>query len=320
MKLFRYIPAVLLVFAGAAEAGSVDALTVQVQSEDADRFVTAYEAADGAPSADALEAAYIAPGSDGLKIFTPGRIENGQKLADAIARNPADYRRAIDVCLPIAKSSSEELRAVYLAMEGLLGDPVLPEIFVLFGAGNSGGTAGPGAQVLGLEVLCRGDIDEPAIKALFRSFFAHETVHTLQPAEREGFYAKETLLTVVLKEGVADYVAALVTGETPSPARAEWAASREAEIWKDFEKDRRKVAKRPLEKRFEKGSPVFRWVSNSGSAPEGWPDELGYWLGMRIAEAYVEQSADKRAAVQELIDLEDTVSILEKSGYAKRFD
>lgn len=318
MKKFLILAATA--FAGTAHAADVDALTASVRSEDADRFVAVFEASNGAPSAEALETDYIAPGSDGLKIFTPGRIENAQNLASAVAANPDGYRRAIDVCLPIAKESNEELRAVYLAMEGLLGDPALPEIYVLFGAGNSGGTAGPGAQVLGLEVLCRGDKDEAAIKSLFRSFFAHETVHTLQPMGREGLFAADTLLTAILLEGGADYVAGLVTGETPSPARADWAAPREAEIWRSFKKDQRQLAKRPLEKRFEKGSPLYRWIGNAGSAPEGWPDELGYWLGMRIAEAYVEQAANKRAAVKDLLNLEDASAILEKSGYAKRFD
>jgi hypothetical protein len=314
------VAAALLATTSPAFAAGVDALTATVRAEDADRFVAVYEAANGAPSAEALDSSYIAPGSDGLKIFTPGRIENGENLADAIAANPAEYRRAIDVCLPIAKASSDQLRAVYLAMDGLLGDPALPEIHVLFGAGNSGGTAGPGAQVLGLEVLCRGDKDEVAIRALFRSFFAHETVHTLQPTGREGFFAKDTLLTAVLMEGTADYIAFLVTGEQPSPYRATWATAREAEIWNAFKKDRRASEKAPLKERFASGAPLYRWIANAGSAPEGWPDELGYWLGMQIAAAYVEKAGDRRAAIKELIDLEDAALILEKSGYAKRFD
>ena len=320
MRLLVAAASVAVVLKASALAADVDALSATVRAEDADRFVTIFEAANGAPSAEALTAGYIAPGSPGLKIFTPGRIENGERLAAVIASNQAEYRRAMDVCLPIAKASGNQLRAIYLALDGLLGDPALPEIYVLFGAGNSGGTAGPGAQVLGLEVLCRGDKDEAAIRALFRSFFAHETVHTLQSTERDGFFAKDTLLTAVLMEGTADYIAFLVTGETPSPVRASWGEARAAEIWKAFENDRRKSEKAPLEKRFTPGAPLYRWIANAGSAPEGWPDELGYWLGMQIAAAYVDQAADARAAIKELLDLKDAALILEKSGYAKRFD
>ena len=215
--------AAMLVGASPAMA-DVDALAAAVNLDDADRFVEIFERADGAPDAAALQSGYIDPGTYGLEVFTPGRIESGENLAAAIAADPDAYRRAIDVCLPIARASSSELRAVYLGLEGLLGDPELPELYALFGAGNSGGTAGPGAQVIGLEVICRGAKSEDEIKSLLRSFFAHETVHTLQ-VPGDQFAADVNPLTAsVIQEGTADYVASLVTGRPLAPERAAWAA------------------------------------------------------------------------------------------------
>lgn len=310
------------VFAGAAlllgaspAFADVDALTAVVSLEDADRFVEIFEDAGGAPDAAALQSGYIDPGTYGLEVFTPGRIKNGETLAAAIAANPDAYRRAIDVCLPIARASSPELRAVYLALEGLLGDPDLPAIYALFGAGNSGGTAGPGAQVIGLEVICRSAKNEDEIRSLLRSFFAHETVHTLQTPEDQFAANVNPLSASVIQEGTADYVASLVTGRPLAPERALWAEPRAAEIWAAFEKDRRKMEKLPPDKQFKKDSPIFRWVANAGSAPEGWPDELGYWLGMEIAAAYVDGASDKRAAIKELISMTDPDQIIKKSGY-----
>lgn len=63
-------------------------------------------------------------------------------------------------------------------------------------------------------------------------------------------------------------------------------------------------------------SPRFRrWLANYGSAPEGWPDEAGYWVGMRIAEACVARAHDKYAAVRELLELRDPGAIPKASGY-----
>jgi hypothetical protein len=63
-------------------------------------------------------------------------------------------------------------------------------------------------------------------------------------------------------------------------------------------------------------SPRFkRWFENCGSAPEGWPCEAGYWIGMRIAEGYVAHARDKRAAIRELLELQDPVAILKQSRY-----
>lgn len=310
--------AALALFAGSANAG-VDALTARVNTEDADRFVAIYEAAGGSPTAAQLQTGYIDPGTDGLKIFTPHRIKDGANLSAAISEDSAAYRRAIDVCLPLARASSAELRAVYLALDGLLGDPDLPEIYALFGAGNSGGTAGPGAQVIGLEVICRYADSEDQIKSLLRSFYAHETVHTFQTPDDKFAVGVDALTASVIQEGTADYVAALVTGRPLTPERAAWAAPRAREIWKAFEKDRRATKKLTPEKQYEKGSPLFRWIGNAGSPPQGWPEELGYWLGMEIAAAYVEAAPDKRAAIKELISMTDPDAVIEKSGYAKRF-
>jgi hypothetical protein len=317
-KVFLCAAAGMVLATGAASAG-VDALMARVNAEDAERFVEIYEGAEGKPAAATLQTGYIDPGTDGLKIFTPGRIESGENLAGAISESPGAYRRAIDVCLPIVRASSAELRAVYLALEGLLGDPDLPEIYALFGAGNSGGTAGPGAQVLGLEVICRIAKTDDDIRALLRSFYAHETVHTFQPQDDQIASGADALTAAVIQEGTADYVASIVTGRPLSPERAIWAAPRAAEIWRAFEKDRRAIKRLTPEKQYEKGSPLFRWVANAGSPPEGWPSELGYWLGMEIAAAYVDAAPDKRAAIKELISMTDPDAVLEKSGYGERF-
>jgi hypothetical protein len=310
----------LLVFFAVSPAfAGADPLTAKVNTDDADRFAAVFEAAEGAPSAADLQAGYLDAGSRGISVFTPHRIKSADNLAAAVAARPDEYRKAIEVCLPIAKATSGELRAVYLALDGLLGSPELPEIYVVFGAGNSGGTADDGAQVLGLEVICRGDKDETAIRDVFRNFYAHETVHTLQPQDVEQAFDDEPLLTQVLMEGTADFVAWLVTGMPPNEERALWAKAREKEIWKAFQKDRKALDKIAPDKRFDKGSPLYRWVANVGSPPEGWPGELGYWLGMQIAKAYFEKAADKREAVQELIACHDPAAILQRSGYLEGF-
>lgn len=310
--------AIALFAAGAAQAG-VSALEAAIRSEDADRFAVVFEASRGAPTANELQRGYLDPATRGVEIFTPGRIRDAAHLAETIAAHPEEYRRGVDVCLPIAKQASGELRAVYLAMEGLLDDPVLPEIYVVFGAGNSGGTTGPGAQVIGLEVLCRMADSEADIRTVLRGYFAHETVHTMQADPLDSAVETDLLLTWALREGVADFIAGLVTGTIPDPARNEWALAHEADVWSEFVNDRRATAALKGDARTAPDAPVYRWVANAGAAPEGWPSELGYWVGMRICQAYMDAAEDKRAAVKELLEHRDPTAILEKSGYAARF-
>lgn len=309
--------------------GGVDPLAVQVESADADRFAAVFAATEGHPSAEALQAGYLDGAGRGVAVFTPGRIQNADNLAAAVAADPASYARAIEVCLPIAKQASADMRAIYLGLASVFPGRTLPELHVVFGAGNSGGTAGVedgvGAQVLGLEVICEMADTPEELRTTFRRFFAHETVHVLQmQAGALAESSTDPLLAASLTEGFAEFVSGLVTGEVPDPERDGWARAREAQVWADFAADRRALQFMAGEGMSMEDPPAGaaalqrRWAGNYGSAPEGWPYELGYWIGRRICEGYFERSADKRRAIEELLLMKDPAAILGASGYGAK--
>jgi hypothetical protein len=230
-----------------------------------------WKATAGRPTAAQIQSGYLAAGGRGIEVFTPGRIENAAKLAKTIAENPGLYGDAVERCLPWVAATNADLRATYLGLRGLLPNRSLPQIALVVGANNSGGTAAPGIQVIGLEVVCRGSSDRTGFEQNMRQFFAHETVHTFQPPFSAAD-AADVMLAVALNEGVADYVAKLVTGRVPAPARDAWAREREAMIWREFEADRARVragtdAKGELN---ASANQAFRrWFGNAGSPPKG---------------------------------------------------
>lgn len=293
-----------------------DPLTAEVHSEDADRFAAMMVRTRDAPTAADIQRDYLDGASYGVQVFTPGRIRDADRLAQAIAKDPKSYRRAIDLCLPRAKASVAQLRATYLALHGLLPEEKLPQIYLVFGAGNSGGTAGPGAQVIGLEVLCAISADGAAFDAQLRHFYAHETVHTLQrEAETKG--GRAPLLAQVLTEGGADFIARLVTGQESDERRSTWAAANQAMLWKQLRADLALTQGVDIWAA-KHGAPVYqavrRWVGNYGDAPDGWPYEVGYWVGMQIWQAYFDAAKDKPAAVRRVLSIGDPEEVLAKSG------
>lgn len=300
--------------AGAASAAGVDPLTADIDARDALRFAALMK--DGAlPTAEVLQRDYLDGAGPGVKVFTPGRIVSAEHLAKAVAARPASYRYAIANCLPQLPALDQDLRAIYLAYAGLLPERPLPAIEVVFGALNSGGTASEDAQVLGLEVTCPPGTTPAQFRTTMRGFFAHETVHTWQGDGTPEALA-DPLLYQAMIEGVADYFASLVTGEIPRLDRDAWARSREAWVWQEFQRDR--AAMQSVHTRQDEllASPHFtRWFANCGSAPKDWPCEAGYWVGMRIAEAYVARAPDRHAALRELLELHDPAAILKASGY-----
>lgn len=300
---------------GTSHVTGVDPLTAAIDTRDALRFARLMK--DGAaPTADVLQRDYLDGAGFGVKIFTPRRIVDAQRLARAIAAKPDHYRYAIRECLPQLPALGNDLRAIYLAYAGLLPERPLPAISIVFGAGNSGGTANSEAQVIGLEVTCLPGTTPEQFRTRMRGFFAHETVHTWQGDETPPALA-DPLLSQALREGVADYLASLVTGETLDVDRDAWARQRESWLWQEFERDRQAMRADSASLNKPMASSRFRrWFANYGSAPEGWPYEAGYWVGMRIAEAYVAHANDKRVAISDLIELKDPGAILKASGYA----
>jgi hypothetical protein len=314
MKFGKLLLPVLMLWTGSVFAAGVDPLTADIDARDALRFANLMQ--DGAvPTADVLQRGYLDGAGPGVKVFTPRRIRDAQHLAAVVAKKPDVYRYAIRECLPQLPALRSDLRAIYLAFAGLLPERPLPAIDVVFGAGNSGGTASADRQVIGLEVVCPPGATPEQFRTTMRGFFAHETVHTWQDGDTPAKLA-DFLLGQALTEGVADYLATLVTGTIPHLDRDAWARPREASLWQEFQRDR--LAIKGSGDSVDKlvASPHFqRWFANCGSAPDGWPCEAGYWVGMRIAEAYVARASDKRAAIRELIELRDPAAILKASGY-----
>lgn len=292
---------------------SDDPLSKKIQTDDAHRFAALFTA--GKTTAAELQTGYLDGAGRGVQIFTPLRIKNAANLAKQISAHKADYAHAIATCLPLADSLNAELKEIYQALQGLdLGHP-LPQVHLVFGAGNSGGTAQSDAQVLGLEVLCKQGTTVNEFRATMRKFFAHETVHTWQyPPDSPEI--DQLLLSAVL-EGVPDLISELVTGQEPNSAREAWARPREADIWKRFLEDR--VTMRTGSES-QSREAFKRWFANTGNRfdalPEGWPSELGYWVGRNIARAYIANSTNKREALLTLIAASDPAAILRASGYA----
>jgi len=324
MKLTRLLLPLLLPLAllwngavGAAAPGvdpGVDPLLADIDAHDAVRFARLLQ--DGAlPDAAALQRGYLIGAGAGVRIFTPRRIVDAPRLAKAVAAKPETYRYAIEHCLPRLPELRADLRAIYLGFAGLLPERPLPAIEVVFGAGNSGGTADVGEQVIGLEVVCPPGTTFEQFRTSMRGFFAHETVHTWQDDETPQALA-DPLLGQALREGVPDYLATLVTGAIPHLDRDAWARGREAWLWQAFERDRQAMLADPDSVRHPMDSKRFRrWFANCHGDSGEWPCEAGYWVGMRIAEAYVARAKDKHAAIRELILLRDPRAILKASGY-----
>jgi uncharacterized protein YjaZ len=125
---------------------------------------------------------------------------------------------------------------------------------------------------------------------------AHELIH-FQQAPTPG---QRTLLEQSFREGAANFVSEMIAGVHINTEAQHYGLAHEHELWLEF-------------KEKMSGTNYSGWLY--GDPPGERPADLGYFVGYRIAQAYYARSADKTAALRDIIRGLDASTVLARSGY-----
>jgi uncharacterized protein YjaZ len=132
----------------------------------------------------------------------------------------------------------------------------------------------------------------------------HETIHFNQSYQTGD---KSDLLQSVVNEGTADFIASLVVQEPDARQmtdRWQYGCPREVELAARFVTEEDKT---------DLGPWLFVHPTDNG-----WPPDMGYWLGYRIDQAFYAQAKDKTAALRAMLQVTDFKAYLKASGYPAR--
>ena len=168
------------------------------------------------------------------------------------------------------------------------------------GARNSGGTVADAGLILGVEMYSR----RPTAALNpddFVGLVTHELVHFEQKSSTSN-----TLLHQSMIEGAADFIAELIAGRNGNERTKAYADGHEQEIWETFSKEMH-------------GIKLDDWLYNAGKVKAGIPPDLGYYVGYKVCQAYYEHASDKRAALRQIMPMENEEKILKNSTYSDRF-
>lgn len=288
----------------------------EIVTADIERFWEAYDVAARATTyEDTLRAffeRYYLPGSPGLHDFVRSRIGSVIQLVDEIERRPRYYASIRESTLRV-REFVQQIREVLERFAELYPEMEAPDIYFLVGRLTSGGTTSEDRILIGTEMYGRTDeTPEEELSPWLRdvlapidrlpAIVAHELIHTQQ---RYPQGAANTLLARAIVEGSCDFLGQMISGLSINEKTYEWADSREAELWADF----REVMG---------GRDNAGWLYTSRSEDE--PNDLGYWMGYQITQAYYERAEDKRQAIRDILHIEDFEAFLEASGYAEKFE
>lgn len=165
---------------------------------------------------------------------------------------------------------------------------MFPDVYFVIGRFNSGGTSTRHGLLIGAEMY-RDPNRLPAI-------VSHELIHYQQ------HYPNSRLLEHSFLEGSADFLGELIAGAQINSAAHEYGLAHEHQLWQEF-------------KPHFADTTFYPWMY--GRPADGRPNDLGYFIGYRIAKAYYDRAADKRKAISDIITARggDVKGILEESGY-----
>ena len=234
-----------------------------------------------------LQREYLDRGTVGVRDFIPGRIFSAEDLGAAVRDRRAKYDSVRAANVDVARAEPA-IRAAFRRLKAIYPDAVFPDVYFVIGRFNSGGTASKHGLLIGAEMY-RDPSGLPAI-------VAHELIHYQQ------HYDNPTLLEHSFLEGTADFLGEMISGSQINNAAHDYGLAHEHALWQEF-------------KSHFDDRQFYPWMY--GRPPDGRPNDLGYFIGYRIAEAYYNRTADKQHAIRDIINggNGNVRELLAKSGY-----
>ena len=269
-----------------------------IHIEDVERFYKVYDAKDGHPTAEQLQHEYIDLGSDGLHRFAKLRNISGATIAVALAKHPEMYSNPRP-CADVLPHVRQRLAVALRKLGELYPEAKFPPVTIAIGHGKPVGVGSPVSGVqIGLEALCAVTWMNPNLEDRFVHVIAHEYAH-VQQVRALVDDEHPTVLEASLIEGVAEFIAELISGEVSSYQFKTRPKGDEKEIETAFVSD-------------EDKTDLSKWLYNGTMDKLG---DLGYWIGYRIVKSYYQHAADKRRALREILEMTNPKAFLATSGW-----
>ncbi|HEY8563488.1 MAG TPA: DUF2268 domain-containing putative Zn-dependent protease [Pyrinomonadaceae bacterium] len=311
-KALILISAVLILASGifAQRTTNGDPQAAKFVTSDIDLFWAAYDKAKPENDLIVYRDEYLKKGSPGLQEFTRLRIGTSCNLVNSVAASPKYYAALREPSLKIA-TYEKQTRASFVKLKEIYPEAVFPDVYFVVGRMSSAGTLSDKGLLIGVDMFGKNEgapLDElggwhkAVVSSVDRLPFivAHELIHYEQK-----YAADETLLARALGEGIPDFVAELIAGDTINPHLHKYADPLEKELWLEF-------------KREMNGKNVGNWLYQGDQAKDK-PADLGYWMGYKIAENYYKNARDKKQAVKDMLEIKDFAKFLADSRYEEKF-
>jgi hypothetical protein len=218
-------------------------------------------------------------------VFT---LQKKSSFYDSVRQNTYQVKQAE----PLIEVVFNKLKSIY---------PNFKPFKACFAIGfmQTGGTVSNRFILVGTELMASGKAEGVPLR--IKSIIAHECIHTQQPDTLAKNVIVCPQLSSCLREGAANFIGELLTGETNYNEVNKYGEKNEKKLWEEF-------------KSTLCVNNVKNWMYNADNVKDR-PADLGYYIGYKICQAYYNNATDKKQAVIDIIEITDPISFLQKSKY-----
>lgn len=275
--------------------------------DDLSRFASALEGMrTGADAQTTIQSEYLAAATPGLKALIARKGISAAALAADIVKQRSAYADMAKLADRL-KLHEPAMRRSFGRLAELHKDAVfLPVYFLVSDPAFGGGLADPAGLLIAFGPRGYEDVID-RMPHLVAHELAHVQQATLQGVEqyRSIYGPTGSLLAIAIREGSADLIAALISGDHINQRAHAYGMTHEPELWRQFQQEMN-------------GTATGDWMFVTPANKE-WPQDLGYFIGYRIAEAYYQRMPDKTRSLRDVLSVTDYRAFLKASGYGENW-
>jgi hypothetical protein len=251
---------------------------------------------------------YFDKASDGMEDYMGAKVSSIDYFIKHIQSHPKLYKIIRENTLKVDEYK-KDIRQSFKNFKTLYHDAKFPDVYFVIGAFTSGGTVSPSGLLIGTNQMSDGEnVNTEELdfgdKLLMNEskYLPHVVAHELIHFQQARMKNDTITLGYVIKEGMADFIGELISGDTANRKIFEWAKGKEKKIWNDFKKDM-------YYNRYN------NWIANYDTASDDSYPDLGYWIGYEICKSYYENSKDKKRAIIDMLNIQNYQRFLADSKW-----
>jgi len=287
----------------------------KIVTKDIHHFWEAYDLAgkDSTNIIDTYKKYYFDKSSDGMQDYMGLKVSSIDYFIKHIKAHPKLYKSIRKNTLK-PDEYKEDIQRSFKNFKKIYPNAKFPDVYFVIGAFTSAGTVSSSGLLIGINQMSNGEnvnteeLDFGTKLLMSKSKYvpnvvAHELIHFQQ----NGMKKDTITLSYVIKEGMADFIGELISGETANRKIFDWAKGKEKQIWADFKKDMY----------YDR---YYNWIANYDTASENSFPDLGYWIGYEICKSYYENTKDKKQAINDMLNIKSYQKFLADSKWERKLE